>query len=425
MSKPIWRHCAVPKQAVKLIADRRHGERANERKEISRMARRRYQKGCVFKKGKVWVLRYREKVLSADHQLRTANRALTLGGFSSAREARRAAEAHLRKVNNGTGSTRVYMTLKQFWESHFQTDILPMLKPNTVRLYKLMFTKHIEPSLGQLMLRDLGRHHIQRLIAAKQQENYSTQTLRHIRSTLGKMFGVALQWGWVEANPARGVMLPPMQRVRTPNLLSPEQIKTLVGALSEQASTIVLLGATTGLRIGELLGLQVGDVDFDSATLHVRRTVSRGEVGSPKTQGSARRIPLPQEVLAYLRNFLGLRQSASSWLFSNSSGTPWDDRNLFNRSVKPVCDRLGLRFSWHSLRHTFSTLQGNQGAPLPVLQSLLGHTTARVTMAYTHPLEDVKREAMERVSSLLFPIVPLMFPTGNGEDRSDKATRLN
>jgi len=203
-----------------------------------------------------------------------------------------------------------------------------------------------------------------------------------------------------------------MQRVRPTSLLSPEQLKALIGALSDPARTIVLLGATTGLRIGELLGLQVEDLEFDSAILTVRRTVSRGEVGSPKTLGSTRRIPLPREVLVELQSYLARRRSDSPWLFPNMAGSPWDDRTLFNRKVKPVCAALGVRFTWHSLRHTFSTLQGNQGVPLPVLQSLLGHTTARITMTYTHPLEDAKREAMERVSALLFPIVPLKRESG-------------
>jgi len=389
------------------------------------MARRRYQRGCVFRKGNVWVLRYRENVFSTNGQIRRANRAVVLGQFSTAREARRAAETRLGKVNSANALPRVEMTLKQFWESHIQPDVLPMLKPNTGRLYTLMFKKHIEPSLGQLMLRDIGREQIQRFIAAKQRMQYSPQTLGHFRSTLGKMFSVALQWGWVEANPARGVLLPPMRRVRPTSLLSAEQLKTLIGALSEPARTIVLLGATTGLRIGELLGLQVEDIDFDSAILDVRRTVSRGEVGSPKTAGSTRRIPLPREVLLELRQYLAQKKSNSPWLFPNSAGTPWDDRTLFNRNVKPVCVALGLRFSWHSLRHTFSTLQGNYGAPLPVLQSLLGHTTARITMAYTHPLEDAKREAMERVSAILLPIVPVVFPSRKGQEDRKVVAALN
>jgi integrase len=112
----------------------------------------------------------------------------------------------------------------------------------------------------------------------------------------------------------------------------------------------------TGLRNGELPGLQVEDIDISGALLHIRRTFFRGEVVSPKTVGSTRTIPLTDELGQILRDYLGQRTNGSLWLFPTSTGNPWDDRTLFNRRVKPVCTKLGARFSWHSLRHTFSTL---------------------------------------------------------------------
>jgi integrase len=77
------------------------------------------------------------------------------------------------------------------------------------------------------------------------------------------------------------------------------------------------------------------------------------------------------------------------------------------RHLWPGCERLKLpRFGWHSLRHTFSTYNGNSGVAVPVLQSLLGHTSAETTMLYTHALEDKKRQAVEGLVRLLFPNVP-------------------
>ena len=59
-----------------------------------------------------------------------------------------------------------------------------------------------------------------------------------------------------------------------------------------------------------------------------------------------------------------------------------------------------------SLRHTFTTHGGNSGVPMPVMQSLLGHTSAEMTMLYTHPLDAAQRKAVERLSQVLFPNVP-------------------
>lgn len=162
------------------------------------------------------------------------------------------------------------------------------------------------------------------------------------------------------------------------------------------------------MRFGELLGLRVEDVDFGTSTLHVRRSICRGEIGTPKTPGSEREIPLPRQLADLLRDYLATRPIDSGWVFPTSIGTFQNDRTLFLRQVQPVTRELGLpHFSWHSLRHTFSTHSGNLGVSVPVLQSILGHASPKTTMIYTHALQDAQRQAVEKLAGVLFPIVPI------------------
>ena len=322
-------------------------------------------------------------------------------------ELKGAAESHLRSLNNGEQRPRPTLTLDDFWHQHFEPDVLPILKNNTRKHYKKLFFGHLRQTLGHQTLACISRSQVQQLITLKQGQGYATQTLAHLRNLLSKLFGTAICWGWLDDNPARGVQLPPMVRCRIPRVLTPEEITQLSHALEEPARTVVILGVLTGLRIGELIGLQVEDVDFANAILHIRRAICRGEIDSPKTPASERRIPLPDPLLNLLRHYLSNRRVESSWLFPTTTGTFHNDRNLFVRQVQPVYKRLGIpHFSWHSLRHTFSTYQGNQGVPVPVLQSLLGHTTAKTTMLYTHPLIDAQRLAMTQLVGKLFPNVP-------------------
>jgi len=211
----------------------------------------------------------------------------------------------------------------------------------------------------------------------------------------------------MESNPAQKIGLPPMERRFSRRLLTPEEIQKLTHALPEPARTIVLMGALTGLRIGELLGLHVEDVDLTRAVISVRRDVYRGHVGTPKTPGSERTVPLAPSLVTALTHWLTIRPSGSDWLFPSGARTPLRDRNLMRRHLWPACKSLGIpRFGWHSLRHTFSTYNGNAGVAVPILQSLLGHASPETTMIYTHPLEDVKRQAVENLARLLFPNVP-------------------
>lgn len=371
------------------------------------MARRRYQKGCLFKKGKHWVLRYREDVLNPDGTAGRVHRSIVLGALRTRREAEKAADTYTRKINDGSHRPLATITLADFWESYFEPEILPTLKYSTCRLYQILSEKHLLPALGRQKLCDVGRIHIQRFIGQKQRQGYSPQTLAHFRNLLSKIFGTAQRWGWMESNPAQDIDLPPMECRRPKRLLTPDEISKLAYALAEPVRTIFLMGALTGLRIGELLALEVEDVDFTRATVSVRRDVYRGHVGTPKTPGSERQVPLASSLVPVLRNWLRIRPSGSAWLFPSAAGTPLRDRNLMRRHLWPVCKSLGIsRFGWHSLRHTFSTYNGNAGVAVPVLQSLLGHTSAETTMVYTHPLEDVKRQAVEGLARLLFPNVP-------------------
>ena len=106
-----------------------------------------------------------------------------------------------------------------------------------------------------------------------------------------------------------------------------------------------------------------------------------------------------------------LGKRGDDWLFSSSTGTPLDDRNLLRREVEPVCRKQRIaRFGWHGLRHSFSTYGGNFGVAMPILQSFIGHTTPEMAMRYTHPLEATQREAFEQVAAKLWPAVTQLQP---------------
>jgi integrase len=232
-----------------------------------------------------------------------------------------------------------------------------------------------------------------------------------MRDTLNKICFVAIRWGWPQVNPARGTRLPPIERRRAARILTAEETATLVPALPQPSRTIIALGVTTGLRIGGLLGLKVSDLDLPGQRLWVCRAVYRGDVRSPKTKARERQGPLASLVTKVLKTYLQTRRSGSDWPFPSDARTPLNDRNLMRCQVEPTCDVLKIpRFGWHILRHAFSTIAGNSGVPLPLVQSLLGHTSLDTTMLYAHPVEASKRKAVERVSRVLCPNQGVLCP---------------
>jgi integrase len=353
------------------------------------------------------VLRFREDILNPNGTVGRVHRSLVLGALRTKADAQRAADTCLRRINDIARQPQSTITLHDFWSTYFEPEILPTLKYSTQTLYRILTAKHLLPALGNHKLCELVRLHIQQFIGQKQREKYAPQTLAHFRNLLSKLFSTAMNWGWMEFNPAQNIGLPPMERTRSARVLSPEDIGKLAANLGEPVRTVFLLGTLTGLRMGELLALKLPDVDTTHARLCVRRDVYRGQVGTPKTPGSERQVPLASPLIPILQSWLSIRPTRSDWLFPSRAGTPLRDRNLMRRDLWPACARLGIpRFGWHSLRHTFSTFNGNAGVAVPVLQSLLGHASPETTMIYTHPLKDVKRQAVEDLAALLFPNVP-------------------
>lgn len=150
---------------------------------------------------------------------------------------------------------------------------------------------------------------------------------------MSKILGTAVLWGWIEENLTKGVTLPRMERRRVPRVLTLEEIGKLAEALREPARTIFVLGILTSPRIGELLGLKLGDVDLERGILSVRSSVSRDEVGPTKTPGSERRFPLPEPIDHLIRAHLATRTVQSGWLFPTLKGNRHNDRTLFS----PIC----------------------------------------------------------------------------------------
>jgi integrase len=353
--------------------------------------------------------------MDADGHLYRVQRSVVLGPFLTKREAKRRGEVVLRPWNRGASQPQMDVTLADFWSRYFEPEILPTLKFSTRKQYGSLAAKHLLPWFGSRRLAEITRLQVQQFIGEKRRQGYSRRTLEHLRNLLSRVFETAISWGWLQDNLVRGVKLPPGEPRSPVRVLTPEEIARLLAALPEPSRMIVVLGVTSGLRIGELLGLEIHDVDFSRGVLTVRRAVYRGNIGTPKTAYSERAVPLAASVAVLLGDYLNSRRMASGWLFASSALTPLEDRNLMRRQMEPACDRLGIpRFGWHTLRHTFNTYGSNQGVAMPIMQSLMGHASLETTILYTHPLEGAQREAVERIAGVLCPNVPKSEPSRVG-----------
>jgi integrase len=408
----VWGVVRMLDTTFRIIADEERGGRVSRK---GFMTRRRYQVGCLFirgKKRKVWVARWREDVIQPDGTLGRVLRSEVLGlvaQIPTRREARELLQTRLTPINQGRHRPQSTMTFGAFVEEQFRTAVVPTLKFSTRRGYDSLLKKHLLPRFRTQRLCDFTRPEIQRFILEKLQKGYAWEMGKRVIGLLSKILATAVEWGYLTENPARGVKMPERTLKRPHNPITADEVQKLLFALNEPERTFALIAVLTGLRLGELLALRWGRVDFVGAVLRVEESCYMGRFGTPKTRSSRRAVALSPSAINALvaHRSRCIHTSTESLVFCTRDGEPRKADQLRD-SLKQACRQAGVReIDFHTLRHTHSTLLHATGAPLKVAQAQLGHSSAAMTLeVYTHALPDAQQQAVAKIDEVLFPNVP-------------------
>ena len=376
------------------------------------MARRRFQTGCLFKRGKrrkVWVARWREDVLLESGRVGRVRRSVVLGPVAdlpTKRDAQVRLDEHLRPLNQGTGRPEAFIAFGTFVDTQWKTLVLPTFKRSTQHGYKTVLKKHLLPSWREWRLRDIERLAIQQWVAEKYRQQCGWQTVRNAWVLLSSILETAVEYGYLSMNPARGVKFPQQALKEKPAMIAGDDLAKLLKHVDEPYRTMVSLIAATGLRIGELLGLRWRVLDLDIGTLAVRESVFEGQFQPPKTQKALRTIPLGPHAIAVLTAHRArvTRRAPEDLVFGNPRGLPWRESKLLTTMLQPAAEKAGLgRVTWHQFRHIHSSLLNDLKVPVKIAQEQLGHASISTTLnIYTHVVDASHRKAVEALEERLF-----------------------
>ena len=317
------------------------------------------------------------------------------------------------RVRGGQPAVDVGVTLATYLE-RWLVDGLAEHKATTRENYTTMVRKHISPAIGSLRLDRLTPLDVQSLVNAKR-ITHSASTVRLIFSVLHRALEQAVEWELLARNPAAKVKRP---RAGEPHdrFLSPEEAAQLLAAArGSRLYALVAVALAIGLRRGEALALRWSDVDLDTGSVTVRRTLSRvasSLVFTTPKSGKSRTVPLPGPSVRILREHrqaltaerlaLGPAWTDTDLVFPSRLGTPAEPRNVL-REFHALVSRAGLPAArFHTLRHSCGALLVAQGVHLQVIAEILGHSDIRVTSAvYAHVGEQLQRDAAERMAKAL------------------------
>ena len=299
-------------------------KRTTGKRKVPVVQRNSIQRGHVYRTGKrgrqVWYGRYREPVFE-NGQWKRVLRNVRLGATTellTPNEALMALARILQRVQPASRSEAFY-SAREFVEREWMPRMLPTLKASTQSSYRTNLNRYVLPWLGDTRLKDLRKGDIQGWLSALSESGLSRQTVKNIWSALSSVLRTAVDWGYINENPAHGVRLPARQPKAAVFLPTPDQVAQILKQLPEPSYTLMLLLVGTGLRGGEAIGLRWEDIDLNRKNLTVRRDVWHGKVSSPKYAASERVIPLGPILAEYLQGRLG---GADSWIFAGHSGKP-------------------------------------------------------------------------------------------------------
>jgi len=265
--------------------------------------------------------------------------------------------------------------------------------------------RQLERTFGAKILARVRTGDIQRWVDARIQEKkrggkatVKPATVVGEFVTLSAIFREARKRGYVHENPCRGITLPRVNNKLT-RCLTAEQERKLLAASSDCFRPLVQAALYTGLRLGELLDLRWGDVDFETAIL----TVLHGK------GDKMRHIPMVPELAGILEEIpraVSEKGEASPYVFNNpDTATRWvDTKKQWARALRISAIR---EFRFHDLRHTFASRLAQRGVSLKAIQDLLGHADLKMTMRYAHLAQNDLRDAVSVLSEKLKPAAKL------------------
>jgi integrase len=358
--------------------------------------RKRYQHGSLQlrKQGGVWVWlgMWRE----ADNR-----RTKTLGTKSemTKTDARKKLDAILAPINSWSGAGNWNMRTGDFIRDIYYPFCRRKWKRSTRMTTEERIDKHIIPELEESEIRTVSRVRLQEFLDRKAAAGCSFSVVNNLRFNLRHIFWVAVSDGYTERNPADLLFTPRDAKRTVQRVATAAEITAAFAVLDLRERLILKLAGIAGMRPGEIFALKWASLEPLYA--EVRQRIYRGDVDSPKSAKSFRRVALGGSLLSDVSGWRALcaNTDPEAWVFPSEGGeTPIRKENVWQRRIGPKLRRVDLGWiNFQILRRSCSSIMSDQGTDAKVVADQLGHTLDVNQNVYTRVGFDRKAEAVNRL----------------------------
>ena len=193
----------------------------------------------------------------------------------------------------------------------------------------------------------------------------SRKTILNVIATISTILATARNWGYIcEQIDMKKLRLPPRGVASEARHFTTEQVQRILALAGEPWRTLFCVCTLDGLRAGEALGLQWGDIALDQRILQIRRTAWYGKTQTPKSRESETTLPIPDALAAILKNYrTEWKPNLDDFLFVTRNERPPSSNNVVEHRLWPILDTLEIpRCGLHAFRHTHTELFLDAGA---------------------------------------------------------------
>lgn len=349
------------------------------------------------------------------------------------------------EVRHGLKGKGDNVTLDSWFDVWLNTHKRKSIKESTYVRYDDFYRRYVKKQIGKRRVADFNPIALERLLQEMADKDYSTKTIRDVYNILNAMFKYAVHNRIIIFNPCEGVEIPKTKTKAIRVLTVEEQKEVLKHAKGKLHENLITVALGTGMRGGELLGLQWSDIDFKKREISINKTLVYikdletkkyfFKYQTPKTKNSIRVIPMQESVYKALKRqriqIKEMQLASNEWatlegfenlVFTGRNGKPITEHTFqvsldsIEKSINKERQKISEKektdfepiphFYPHALRHTFATRCFEAGIDAKVVQGYLGHFSISITLdLYTHVTNDKAKVEMNKLENLYQEII--------------------
>ncbi|WP_434302627.1 tyrosine-type recombinase/integrase [Clostridium botulinum] len=347
---------------------------------------------------------------------------------SSKKEAENKRDEYLNNIKNGLNMDYKNIVLGELMHSWLFEIMKNKLKASSFQRYEGLYRLYVKNSeLYGVKLDTLKSIQLQRYYNELNKSGKSSNVIKTLNKFLKTFFKYAIEEGYLLKNPCNNIVIPGINKANKKDIeiFTNKEIDLLKKYLKgHRLEPLILLALGTGLRRGELLGLNWGNVDTKKGLIHVVETIKRVAIinedeskkwkiikQTPKSKSSIRSVPIPSNLIKLFDKQSKIKKADklkcgnyyndTDYVFTTNTGLPINENN-FSKSYTSILKNAGIKHKkFHALRHTYATKLFERNVPLKTVQELLGHSDISTTAdIYTHVMPAQKTSATERLNDL-------------------------